>query len=56
MVSIFPAFPKKFRVKIIKVAEVYQRRWLEESGQWLENADRTHLVRECGKPVLQKIK
>ena len=27
---------------------------LEESGQWLENAERTHLVLVSGKPVLQK--
>ena len=33
----FPAFQKKLRGKIIKVAEVNQRHWLEESGQWLEN-------------------
>ena len=34
--------------------EVDQQRWLEESGQWLENVDRTHLVLASGKPVLQK--
>ena len=27
--------PKNFIGKIIDVAEVNQRRWLEESGQWL---------------------
>ena len=27
---------------------------LEESGQWLENVDRTHLVMASGKPELQK--
>ena len=32
-----------FRGKIIDVAEVNQWRWVEESGQWLENVDRTHL-------------
>ena len=37
-----PAFPPKIERKIIDVAEVNQRRWLEESGQWLENVDRTH--------------
>ena len=36
------------------VAEIYRRRWLEESGQRLENLDRTHLVLASGKPVLQK--
>ena len=50
-----PAFPKNFKGKIINVAEVNQRRWLEKSGQWLENVDQTHLVQASGKPVLQKI-
>ena len=36
------------------VAEVNQRHWLEESRQWLENVDRTHLVLGSGKPVPQK--
>ena len=49
------AFPKKFWWKIINVAEVNQLRWLEESGQWLENVDRTHLFLPSGNPVLQKI-
>ena len=40
--------------KIINVAEVKQRRWLEESGQWLENVDQTHLVLASGKPIQQK--
>ena len=40
--------------KIIYVAEVNQRCWLEESGQWLENVDQTHLVLASGKPVLQQ--
>ena len=35
--------PKNFRGKIIDVADVNQRRWLEESGQWLENVDQIHL-------------
>ena len=43
-------FPKNFRGKII---DVYQWHWLEESGQWLENVDRTHLVLSRGKSVLQ---
>ena len=38
-------------MNIIDVAEVNQQRWLEESGQWLENVD---LVLASGKPVLQK--
>ena len=39
--------------KIVDVAEVH-RRYLEESGQWLENVYQTHLVQASGKPVLQK--
>ena len=46
--------PKKFRGKFFNVAEVNQRRWLEESGQWFENVDRTILVQASGKPALQK--
>ena len=30
---------KKFRGKIIDVAEVNQWRWLGESGQWLESVE-----------------
>ena len=45
----FLAFPKNFRRKIIDIAEVNQRLWLEESGQWPEN-----LVPASGKPVSQK--
>ena len=47
--------PKKFSGKIINFAEVNQWCWLEDSGQWLENVDRTHLVLASGKPVLQKM-
>ena len=36
------------------MAEVYQQRWLEESGLSLENVDLPHLVLASGKPVLQK--
>ena len=39
---------------MIAVAEVNQRRWLEESGEWLENVDPTHLALTSGKPVSQK--
>ena len=42
---------KKLRGIIIDVADFNQ----EESGQWLENVDRTHLILASGKPVLQKI-
>ena len=45
---------KTFRGRIIDVAEATQWRWLEESGQWHENVDPTHLVLASGKPVLQK--
>ena len=31
--------PKNLRGKIIDIAKVNQRRWLEECGQWLENVD-----------------
>ena len=31
-----------------------QQFWIEESGQWLENVDRTHQVLASGKPVQQK--
>ena len=40
-----PSIPKTFsEVKIVDVAEVNQRHCLKESGQWLENLNRTHLV------------
>ena len=42
--------PKKFRGKFIDAAE----HCFEESGQRLENVDRTHLVLASGKLVLQK--
>ena len=41
--------------KIIDIAKVnVVPLWLEESGQWLENSDPTHLVLASGKPELQK--
>ena len=40
--------------KIVDVAEVNKWRCLEESGQWLENADQNHLTLGSGKLVLQK--
>ena len=36
------------------VAEAYWRGWLEESGQRLENIDRTYLVLASGKLAIQK--
>ena len=41
-------------VNIVNVAEVNQWPCLEESGQWLENVDQTHLILTSGKLVLQK--
>ena len=40
--------------KIIDVAEVNQQCCSEESGLWLENVNRTHLVLASGKPGTQK--
>ena len=37
------------------VAEVYQWRWLEKSGLWLENDNPTHVILASGKLALQKI-
>ena len=40
-----PSIPKTFsEEKMVDVAEVNQRHCLKESGQWLENLNRTHLV------------
>ena len=39
---------------IVDVAEVNQRCCLEESGQWLENVECTHLILASAKLVLQK--
>ena len=52
--SILSSPPKYSEEKIVNVAEVNERRWLEESGRWLENVDRTHVVLASGNPVLQK--
>ena len=46
-----PAFQKLFQKQIIDVAEVNQRRWLEENGRWLKIVDR---VLAGGKIVIQK--
>ena len=45
--GLVPSVPYFFRVRIIDVSEINQ------SGQWLENVDRTHLVLARGKLVLQ---
>ena len=53
--GLIPSVPKKIsEVKFFEVAEVNQRRWLEESGQCLENVDWTHLDLANDKPVLEK--
>ena len=50
-----PSVPKKISEEaIIDVAEGNQQRWLEESGQWVENFHQTHLVLASVKQVLQK--
>ena len=52
--GLIPAFPKiSSEEKITDVTEVYQQCCLEESGQPLENVDRTHLDLAGGKPVLK---
>ena len=38
------SIPKKLQGKNVSFAGVNQRHCLEESGQWLENVDRTHLA------------
>ena len=48
-----PSIPLKFsEEKVFDIAEVNQRRWLEECGHWLENVDQTYLVVVSGKQVL----
>ena len=52
-----PSSPKIFsEEKIVDVAEVNEWRCFEESEQWLENVDRTHLVFASGKLVLQNVR
>ena len=51
----FLVFLKFFQRKNDYCSEVNQWRWLEESGPWLENVDRTHLVLASCKLVLQKV-
>ena len=40
--------------KKVDLVEVNQGHCLEESGQWLENVDQTHLVLASGNRVLKK--
>ena len=42
-------------IPIIDIVVVNQQRRLHESGLWLENFDRTHLVLASGKHVPQKL-
>ena len=49
-----PRVPKKIQKKNDRCCEVNQWRWLDESGQWLEIVDQTHLVLAGRKAVLQK--
>ena len=50
------SIPKYFSDKtIVDAAEVNQLRYLEESGQWLENVDLNHRALVSGKLVQQKI-
>ena len=47
--GLIPSIPEFFfRGKMVDAAEVNQRRCIEESGQWLENVDQTHLVLASG--------
>ena len=51
----FTAVPIFFQMKeILHVAEVNKPQCLEDSGQWLENVDRTHPVLASGMLLLQK--
>ena len=53
--GLIPCILKKFSgEKLWNFNEVYQRRCLEESGQWLENVDQTQLDLTSGKPLIQK--
>ena len=49
-----PAFGSQHYWIFLEGLNVNHRRCLEESGQWLENIDWTHLVLASGKVVLQK--
>ena len=50
------SIPKKLsEEKMVEGAAVHQRRCLEESGQWLENVNRTHLVLASSKLLLKKL-
>ena len=50
--GLIPSIPEIF---LEEKLSMLLRRWFEESGQWLENDDRTHLVLASGKPVQKKL-
>ena len=53
--GLIPSFPDIFsEEKIGSAAKVNQQRCFEESGQWLENVDQTHLELSGKLVVLQK--
>ena len=47
-------YKKISEAKIVDAAEANQKRSLEESRQWLQTVDQTHLVLASGKQILQK--
>ena len=49
-----PGFDSQLSRKIVDVAKVNQWRCFEESDQWLENVDQTHLVLASDKLALRK--
>ena len=54
--GLIPSIPKKLSVgNNVNSSEVNQRRHLEESEQWLENVDQTHIVLASGKLVQKTI-
>ena len=50
-----PGIPKKIQRKKLSMLLRLINAWLEESGQRLENLDRTYLVLASGKLVLQQM-
>ena len=53
--GLIPSIPKKnSEEKLSMLLRLNQWRWLEESGQWLENVALSQIALASGKPVLQK--
>ena len=50
------SIPKKMSGEIVDISKVNYRCCLEESGQWPENVDRTHLALASGKLVKGLVK